>query len=144
MTLTSGVLFGFVVVFYKFGNLAFPLTHRFNEVSYYIKNGFVLLVLAAVFLLKPSRVLVLLALLFSVLLTALFQLSFPDPWSMLHLLTGDIPRVAWEVNRDHRTQEESHRLPGHDARHGLAGRSVHQVDPQAASERGVTAAAFAF
>ena len=76
--LTSGVLFGFVVVFYKFGNLAFPLTHRFNEVSYYIKSGFVVLVLAAVFLLKPPKLLVLLALLFSVLLTIMLQVSFPD------------------------------------------------------------------
>lgn len=77
-TLISGVLFGFVVVYIKFGNPTFALTHWFNEVSYYVKNGFVLLVLAAVFLLKPSRYLVLYALSFSVVLTYLFKVFLPD------------------------------------------------------------------
>lgn len=77
-TLITGVLFGFVVVYVKFGDPTFPLTHWFNELSYYVKNGFVVLVLAAVFLLKPSRQLVLCTLLCSILLTYLFKVGFSD------------------------------------------------------------------
>ena len=76
--LVSGVLFSFVVIYVKFGNPAFPLTHWFNELSYYVKNGFVLLVLAAVFLLRPSRRLVLTTLLSSVLLYLALNVAFPE------------------------------------------------------------------
>lgn len=76
--LASGVLFSFVVIYVKFGNPAFPLTHWFNELSYYVKNGFVLLVLAAVFLLRPSRRLVLTTLLSSVLLYLALNVAFPE------------------------------------------------------------------
>ncbi|MEE9230839.1 MAG: sodium/solute symporter [Acidobacteriota bacterium] len=77
-SLISGVAFAFVVVYVKFGNTAFPLTHWFNDMSYYVKNGFVLVVLAAVFLLRPSRKLVLLVLILSVPLTYVFKIGFPD------------------------------------------------------------------
>jgi len=77
-SLVSGLLFGFVVVYVKFGNPGFPLTHWFNELTYYVKNGFVLLVLAAVFLLRPSRRIVLFTLLFSIVLTYLFKVTFTD------------------------------------------------------------------
>ena len=77
-TLISGVLFGFVVVYVKFSDPTFALTHWFNELSYYVKNGFVLVVLAAVFLVKPSRRLVLFALLFSIVLTYLFKVGLPE------------------------------------------------------------------
>ncbi|MCH7778555.1 MAG: hypothetical protein IH878_18790, partial [Gemmatimonadetes bacterium] len=76
--LVSGVLFSFVVIYVKFGNQAFPLTHWFNELSYYVKNGFVLLVLAAVFLLRPSRRLVLATLFSSVLLYLALNIAFPE------------------------------------------------------------------
>ena len=76
--LVSGVLFSLVVIYVKFGNPAFPLTHWFNELSYYVKNGFVLLVLAAVFLLRPSRRLVLTTLFSSVLLYLALDVAFPD------------------------------------------------------------------
>jgi len=77
-TLISGVLFGFVVVYVKFSDPTFALTHWFNELSYYVKNGFVLVVLAAVFLVKPSRRLVLFSLLFSIVLTYLFKVGLPE------------------------------------------------------------------
>ncbi|MCZ6774769.1 MAG: sodium/solute symporter [Proteobacteria bacterium] len=76
--LVSGVLFSFVVIYAKFSNPDFPLTHWFNELSYYVKNGFVLLVLAAVFLLHPSKRLVLTTLLLSVPLYLVLKLSFPE------------------------------------------------------------------
>ena len=68
-TLITGVLFSFVVVYIKYGNPQFPLTHWFNELSYYVKNGFVLLVMAAVFLVNPSKRLVLATFLASVAIT---------------------------------------------------------------------------
>ena len=74
--LVSGVLFSFVVIYYK--DPAFPLTHWFNELSYYVKNGFVLLVLAAVFLLRPSRRLVLTTLLSSVPFYLALKVGFPE------------------------------------------------------------------
>ena len=77
-TLISGVLFSFVVVYVKYGDLQFPLTHWFNELSYYVKNGFVMLVLAAVFLVNPSKRLVLATLLGSVAVTYLISVQFPD------------------------------------------------------------------
>ena len=78
VTLITGVLFGFVVVYIKYGNPQFPLTHWFNELSYYVKNGFVLLVMAAVFLLNPSKRLVLATFLSSVAVTFLFNELFAE------------------------------------------------------------------
>lgn len=50
VTLGTGLAFGFFQVHVKFSNPAFALTHWFNDMSYYIKVGFVILVSAAVFL----------------------------------------------------------------------------------------------
>ena len=77
-SLITGVLFAFIVVYVKFGNPGFPLTHWFNSMSYYIKIGFVIIVMAAMFLYKPNRQLVLITMLMSVLITYGFQTIFPD------------------------------------------------------------------
>jgi hypothetical protein len=77
-TLISGVLFGFVVIYVKYGNPQFPLTHWFNELSYYVKNGFVLLVMAAVFLVNPSKRLVLATFLSSVAVTYFMNEFFEE------------------------------------------------------------------
>ena len=53
-TLGTGLAFGFFQVHVKFSDPAFALTHWFNDTSYYIKVGFVILVSAAVFL-KGAR-----------------------------------------------------------------------------------------
>ncbi|MBW1688706.1 MAG: hypothetical protein JRS35_27055 [Deltaproteobacteria bacterium] len=62
----------------KFGNQSFAFTHWFNEATYYVKNGFVVLILAAVFLIAPSRSLVFGALVASVPLYYLLDVSFPS------------------------------------------------------------------
>jgi len=77
-TLITGTVFGFVVVYVKFGDPAFPFTHWFNEMSYYIKNSFVVIISAAVFLINPSRRLVLFTMLLSVLMTYIFKSIFPE------------------------------------------------------------------
>ena len=60
--LVTGILFGFLQVYVKYQDPGFALTHWFNDMSYYIKNGFVVLISAAVFLIKPSPRLVFYAL----------------------------------------------------------------------------------
>ena len=78
-TLVAGVLFAFLVVYLKTGSLQEdPLTHWFNELSYYVKNGFVVLVSAAVFLIRPSRQLVLGALVASIAMYFGFTLVWPE------------------------------------------------------------------
>ena len=74
----TGALFAFIVVYVKFGNPEFPLTHWFNAMSYYIKNGFVIIIMSAMFLYSPSRKLVLFTMLFSILLTYAFQTGLPE------------------------------------------------------------------
>ncbi len=59
VTLLTGLAFGFLQVHIKFNNPEFALTHWFNNMSYYIKVGFVLLVSSAVFLYKARSGLVL-------------------------------------------------------------------------------------
>ena len=77
-TFITGVLFSFVVVYVKYGNPQFPLTHWFNELSYYVKNGFVFLVMAAFFLVNPSKRLVLAAFLSSIAVTYFVDAHFKE------------------------------------------------------------------
>jgi SSS family solute:Na+ symporter len=77
-TMVTGACFAYVMLEAKFTNQSFAFTHWFNELSYYVKNGFVLLILAAVFLVKPPRKLVLGILLSSVVLYYLLSLAFPS------------------------------------------------------------------
>ncbi|HPF70776.1 MAG TPA: sodium/solute symporter [Candidatus Krumholzibacteria bacterium] len=59
VTLLAGLAFGFFQVHVKFSNPEFALTHWFNDMSYSIKVGFVVLVSSAVFLVgaRPNLVL---------------------------------------------------------------------------------------
>ena len=76
--LITGVAFAFVMVQIKYSNPDTAFTHWFNQATYFIKNGFVLLILSAAFLYKPSRRLVFAGLFASVPLTALFTWGFED------------------------------------------------------------------
>ena len=89
-TFAAGVLFAFTVVFFKTGSLqADPLTHWFNELSYYVKNGYVVIVTAAVFLIRPSRHLVMGALLGSMALYLGCTLVWPE--------TAYLVRSGWVI-----------------------------------------------
>lgn len=77
-TLFTGIAFAWVNVYVKFENPGFALTHWFNEVSYYIKNSFVLLIICAVFLVSPAKKLVLYVLFGSIVGTAVLKLTLPD------------------------------------------------------------------
>lgn len=74
----TGAVFSFIVLYVKFDNPGFPLTHWFNQLSYFVKNSFVIIIMSAVFLMRPSRMLVLFTMLSSVPLTYLFMKFLPD------------------------------------------------------------------
>ena len=98
--LVTGVLFAFAVVFFKTGSLqADPLTHWFNELSYYVKNGFVVIVTAAVFLIRPSRRLVLGALLGSMAMYLGFATWSRRPTGAWRgSVRGCSPRWSWPMS----------------------------------------------
>lgn len=74
----TGALFAFIVIYVKFGNPEFPLTHWFNSMSYYIKIGFVIIIMSAMFLYSPPRRLVLFTMLSSIIITYAFQTLLPE------------------------------------------------------------------
>ncbi len=74
----TGAIFSFIVVYVKFGNPEFPLTHWFNAMSYYIKIGFVIIIMSAMFLYSPSKKLVLATMIGSVFITLIFQTMLPE------------------------------------------------------------------
>ena len=55
LTLITGLLFAWVNVYVKFENPGFALTHWFNEITFYVKNGFVFMIICAAFLINPSK-----------------------------------------------------------------------------------------
>jgi len=78
VTLLAGLCFGFVQVYFKFHNPEFALTHWFNDISYYIKVGFVILVMAAVFLYRASPTLVFVMMFLSIGIKLLLEQLLPD------------------------------------------------------------------
>ncbi len=78
VTLAVGVIFGFVFTYIKLDNPEFPLDPFFKKTSYFIKNGFVVLVAAAVFLYRPPRRLVLWGLVATIPVTVAVHGFFSD------------------------------------------------------------------
>jgi SSS family solute:Na+ symporter len=78
VTLLVGVVFGFAFAWVKLASPSFPLDPVFKQAGYYVKNGLVVLVAAAVFLARPQPRLVLAAMLAMVPLSVLLD----------HLLSG--------------------------------------------------------
>ncbi len=76
--LCTGLSFAFVIVYYKTVNPDDTLSHWSKEMSNYIKNGFVVLVTAAVFLVRPSRRLMAAALVASGALYLGMKLALPE------------------------------------------------------------------
>jgi SSS family solute:Na+ symporter len=92
VTLFTGLLFGFIQVYVKFSNPEFALTHWFNDTSYYIKVGFVILITSAVFIHRARPRLVLAMMLLSVGVKLLLENLFPElayfDVTALTILTG--------------------------------------------------------
>ncbi len=77
VTLVAGLVFGCVQTYIKFSNPEFALTHWFNNISYYIKVGFVILIASAVFLYKARPNLVLVMMFVSIGIKLLLETVFP-------------------------------------------------------------------
>ncbi len=73
----TGVGTAFVFVYVKYDNPQLALTHQFNAASYYIKNGFVILIASATFLFSPKRTWVATALFLSIAITYAFAVLMP-------------------------------------------------------------------
>ena len=103
VTFLVGVACGFAFAYTKLANPQFPLDPFFKQVSYYIKNGLVVLVTAAVFLRRPSRRLVLAAMLMTAPLSVLADRMLPDaPYLIVTggvILAGVLTVVAPTVAR---------------------------------------------
>lgn len=78
VTLGTGLLFGCLQAWIKFRDPEFALTHWFNDMSYYIKVGFVVLVASAVFLHRARANLVLAVMVGAVGLKLALERIFPD------------------------------------------------------------------
>jgi len=78
VTLLVGIGFGLAFAWVKLASPAFPLDPLFKQVSYYIKNGLVVLVVAAVFLGRPSSRLVLATMLIMAPLSMLLNRLLSD------------------------------------------------------------------
>lgn len=122
-TLATGIAFAFVQIYVKFANPHFALTHWFNETSYYVKNGFVVLIMAAVFLVRPPRKLVLGAVAASIVMYFSGKLLFPDmnylvrsAWVILiSFFTVAVPTIlknGWRIPLDRLLEFSSKRVTG--------------------------------
>ena len=75
----AGILFAFSLIYIKYGGLDFPLSHLTNEISYHIKAGFTILILAAVFCTRAPRKLVANVFVGSAVVSLVFKyMMFPD------------------------------------------------------------------
>jgi len=105
VTLLTGLCFGFVQVYIKFSNPEFALTHWFNDMSYYIKVGFVILIMSAVFLYRARPTLVLVMMFLTIGIKLLLEWLFPDTAyfniTALTILIGFaiVASEAWLRNR---------------------------------------------
>jgi solute:Na+ symporter, SSS family len=95
VTMGVGIAFGFAFTYVKMANPEFPLDPLFKKISFFIKNGFVILICAAVFLVRPSRWLVTTAFYLTVPLAVLGYYLFPNlPYL---ILTGIVIILAFLV-----------------------------------------------
>ncbi len=78
VTFVTGVSFGFLLIYVKLSAEQLAITHWQNALSYVVKNAFVVLVVAAMFLLKPSPKLVLGAMLLTLPLTGGAKWLWPE------------------------------------------------------------------
>ncbi len=73
ITLITGVLMGFVLLYVKFENPEAAFTHTLNELRYYINCGIVVLITASAFMIAPNHRLALFAFLSTIPLHLLFK-----------------------------------------------------------------------
>ncbi|MEM1119243.1 MAG: sodium/solute symporter [Bacteroidota bacterium] len=78
VTLFTGVLTGFMLLYSKFSAVEVAFTHTLNELRYYIIGGIVVLICVAGFVLKPNYRLVIAGFISTFISQYLLQTLFPD------------------------------------------------------------------
>ncbi len=111
-TLCTGVLFGWLLMYYKFADSGAAFTHTLNEMRNYFNCGFVVLICAAAFLIAPKQKLSIIAFFSSTILHRLFIYFMPDMpylfrafWViLLALMVVAIPTIiqnGWRDSKDY-------------------------------------------
>ena len=77
-SLGTALIMGFILLYLKFDNPDSAFTHTLNNLRYYINCGIVVLICAAVLLIKPNRKIVLMAFIASLPINIGLQLLFPE------------------------------------------------------------------
>ena len=77
-SLGTALIMGFILLYLKFDNPDSAFTHTLNNLRYYINCGIVVLICAAVLLIKPNRKIVLIAFIASLPINIALQLLFPE------------------------------------------------------------------
>ena len=77
-SLGTALIMGFILLYLKFDNPDSAFTHTLNNLRYYINCGIVVLICAAVLLIKPNRKIVLMAFIASLPINIALQLLFPE------------------------------------------------------------------
>ncbi|MBT8218653.1 MAG: sodium/solute symporter [Bacteroidia bacterium] len=78
VTLITGILMGYMLLYVKFENPEQAFTHTLNELRYYINCGIVVLICTVVFMVRPSWKLALLAFVSTIPLQIIFKHFFPE------------------------------------------------------------------
>jgi len=122
VTMLVGIACAFLVAYIKLADPASPVDPLFKKTSYFIKNGFVILIAAAVFLVSPPRRLVLAALVLTVPITVVLNLAFRTTPYLI--LTGVIILAGFLVVAVPTLVRSGWRLP--------AGTRIHAADARVA------------
>jgi SSS family solute:Na+ symporter len=77
-SLGTALIMGFILLYLKFDNPDSAFTHTLNNLRYYINCGIVVLICAAVLLIKPNRKIILMAFIASLPINIALQLLFPE------------------------------------------------------------------
>ena len=78
VTLFTGIIMGFILLYVKFENPGAAFTHTLNELRYYINCGIVVLICSAAFLVAPNHRVALLAFLSTIPLHLIIIHFFPE------------------------------------------------------------------
>lgn len=78
VTLVSGILMGWMLLFVKLENPEQAFTHTLNELRYYLNTGFVVIICGAALVLAPKHRMAMFSFLLTIPLHLTFQEVFPD------------------------------------------------------------------
>ena len=86
----AGILLAISLIYIKYGGLDFPLSHLTNEISYHIKAGFTILILAAVFCTRAPKIIVSVIFVYSAVVSLVFKYVMSPDMNYLN-------RTGWVI-----------------------------------------------